>query len=162
MADSLITITKRHLLLSLKMLKNILEKCPDDLWINIDENQSIWKRLLHVLESIDYWPDDFDDYKFTGFFASFSAEMDGVNPHPLTKTEISNYFKTIDMKIDKYFRRLSSLTMTDKSAKHPKITHLDIILSQIRHIQVNIGYCNEKFSNRGIDNVEWIGYNEEN
>jgi len=144
------------------MLENILKQCPDELWFNTDESESIWKRFLHVLESIDYWFDDFDDYKFINFFGNLSAEMEIKNSSCLSKNEISKYLKVIKLKSDDYFKHLNPLMLTDKSIKHPKVTYLDIILSQIRHIQVNIGYCNEKFNHKGIQSIEWIGYNEEN
>jgi len=60
-------ITERlniHLTISFKMLINIVEKCPDNLWVVDDENESIWKRVLHVLENIDFWLDDISEYYF--------------------------------------------------------------------------------------------------
>ena len=115
---------------------------------------------MHVLESIDYWLDDFDDYAFKDFFKDLSAEMDVTNSIVLTKNDILNYLENINLKISDYFINLDSLNLIDKSLKHANVTYLDILLGQIRHIQVNIGYCNEKFSNNGVKSVEWIGYNE--
>lgn len=159
--DLLIEITKRHFMASFKMLENILEKCPDDLWFNTNENDSIWKRLLHVLESIDYWFDDFDEYKFNSCFDKISAEMDISNPNELSKNEIKNYFGILNLKINNHFKSLNSIMLLDNSVKHLNVTHLDVILSQIRHIQINIGYCNEKFNGKDLKGIAWLGYNEE-
>lgn len=143
------------------MLEDIIEHCPNDLWFGSDENHTIWKRVLHALESIDYWLDDFNVYSFSIKFPLYTAEMDEINPSPLHRNDLSNYSKTIHLKIENFFDNLSSSMLTQPSVKHPKVTYLDIILSQIRHIQINIGYCNEKFSRNGYRSADWTGYKEE-
>jgi hypothetical protein len=154
------SIALRHLRLSFDMLKAIIDKCPDTLWFDANENKSVWKRLLHALESLDYWLDDFGGYAFKNLFPNFSAEMDSRNHSVLSKSDVSSYFVAMAEKIDTHFSKLTEEMLLDKSKTHPKVTHLDIILSQIRHVQVNIGYCNEMLSAHGVKNVEWIGYNE--
>jgi hypothetical protein len=156
-----IEILKRHLLMSFRMLENIIAHCPDDLWSGSDENRTIWKRVFHVLESIDYWFDDFDEYTFPIKFPQYIAELDETNPSPLQQNVLSDYSKIIMKKIENYFNNLDSSMLTDHSIKHPKVTFLDIILCQIRHIQINIGYCNEKFNNFGYKGTDWAGYEEE-
>lgn len=156
-----VIIIKRHLLLSFQMLTGIIDHCPDNLWSGSDENSAIWKRILHVLESIDYWFDDFEEYAFPVKFPGYSAEMDETNQSPVHRNDLSSYSKTILLKIENYFNMLSSPLLTQQSIKHPKLTYLDIILSQIRHIQINIGYCNEKFCRSGYKGTGWMGYCEE-
>jgi hypothetical protein len=157
-------ITERlniHLMLSFKMLINIVENCPENLWISDNENESIWKRVLHVLESIDFWIDDFSDYHFNRLFEKFSAEMDIYNKSILTKNNIFRYLDLINVKVQNFLVIMNDDFLLKTSPKHPSVTYLDIILSQIRHIQINIGYCNEKFNSKGIKSPEWLGYNEE-
>jgi hypothetical protein len=150
-----------HLLACWKMLNKVIDVCPPDLWVSSDEFDSIWKRVFHVLESIDYWLDDFSEYEFKELFGNFSAEMDIANQTSLSKDEIAKYSKFIDAKINRFFNMMNDAKLSEKSLKHPKATYFDIILCQIRHIQINIGYCNEKFNRRGINSIDWIGYNEE-
>jgi hypothetical protein len=158
------TITEKlntHLALSLTMLRNIAENCPENLWIKDNENESIWKRLLHVLESMDFWLDDFSEYHFNRIFDTFSAEMDTCNKSVLSKKDIFRYLDLLQTKIKGHFENMDDSILTESSGKHPRATYLDIILSQIRHIHNNIGYCNEKFTRKGIKSPEWLGYNEE-
>ena len=158
-------ITERlniHLTLSFKMLIAIVENCPGTHWISDDENESIWKRVLHVLESMDFWFDDFSDYHFNRLFENFSAEMDKYNKSILTKNNMFKYLDLINVKIQNFFVMLNDDMLLETSSKHSSVAYLDIIVSQIRHIQINIGYCNEKFNSKGIKSSEWLGYNEEN
>lgn len=143
------------------MLEGIIAHSPDDLWSGSDENRTIWKRALHVLESIDYWFDDFEKYVFPVKFPRYTVEMDETNLSPLSKTDLSNYSKVIHIKIENYFKNLTSPMLAQQSIQHPKVTYLDIILSQTRHIQINIGYCNEKFCSGGYRGTDWAGYEEE-
>lgn len=144
------------------MLTNIVEKCPEKLWVTVDENKSIWKRILHVLESIDFWLNDFSEYHFKKLFFNFSAEMDICNKSVFTKNDVLQYQDLINDKIENYFNIMNDELLIKTSSNHSSVTYLDIILSQIRHIQINIGYCNEKFNSKGIESPEWLGYNEEN
>ncbi len=144
------------------MLTNIIETCPECLWTAPEESKSIWKRILHVLESLDHWFTDFSDYCFNDYFCNLSAEMDETSCSSASKYCVTSYKDMIESKIAEVFDRLDDSVLLNNSSKFPKVTFLDIILSQIRHIQINVGYCNEKFSSKGIKSPEWLGYNEEN
>ncbi len=143
------------------MLENVIKNCPDNLWFGSDENRTIWKRVFHVLESIDYWLDDFEEYSFPLKFPIYTAEMDQTNPSALPKNELSDYSNAIQSRLEYFFDNLSSSMLAQQSIQHPKVTYLDIILSQIRHIHINIGYCNEKLNSIGFEGTGWIGYGEE-
>jgi hypothetical protein len=56
---------------------------------------------------------------------------------------------------------MNPLKLEEKSKTHPNATYADIALCQIRHIQINIGYCNEKSIGKGLKGVKWTGINED-
>ncbi|MFW6328056.1 MAG: hypothetical protein ACOC2F_07060 [Bacteroidota bacterium] len=114
------------------------------------------------MESIDFWLDDFSEYHFKNLFVNFTAEMDICNKSVFTKNDVLQYQDLINDKIENYFNIMNDELLIKTSSNHSSVTYLDIILSQIRHIQINIGYCNEKFNSKGIKSPEWLGYNEEN
>jgi uncharacterized protein YutD len=159
--NSITSIIQRHLMLSFQMILAVIEQCPDAIWTNRNEKESVWKRVLHVLESVDYWLGDFSDYQFPQFFKGFSAEMEFQNKLSISKTQIIEYAKFIEGKIAIFFHNMSEEKLTTESMKHQKVTYLDIVLSQIRHIQTNVGYCNEKLIGTGCKAVDWIGFNED-
>jgi len=53
-----------------------------------------------------------------------------------------------------------ALRLTTHSSVHPATTILDIILSQIRHIQMNVGYFNQILNSSDLRSPLWLGYNE--
>lgn len=77
------------------------------------------------------------------------------------QNDIFQYLDLLKIKIQNFFSIMNDELLLKASVKHTDVTFLDIILSQIRHIQINIGYCNEKFNIIGIKSPEWLGYNEE-
>ena len=149
-----------HLDLSFQMLTKVIELCPESLWYGTEEKKSIWKRILHVLESIDYRLTDFAEYDFNDLFHGISAEMDQSSVSSVTKNKMIRYRGLMEEKLKILFEQTDDQTLLRNSSRHPGATCLDIILSQIRHIQINLGYCNEMFSNKGIKSPEWTGYNE--
>jgi hypothetical protein len=132
--DKLTTTLNGHLLACWKMLNKVIDICPPDLWVSADGIDSIWKRVLHVLESIDYWLDDFSEYEFKGLFGNFSAEMDSANQTSLSKDEITKYLKFINAKINRFFNMMHDAKLSENSLKHPKATNFDIALCQISYI----------------------------
>lgn len=151
---------KQHTELSMKMLKNIIISCPDERWNGNCENDTIWKRIIHTLESVDYWLVDFSKYHFKSIFKDLSAEMNQVNKQVLSKNETLEYFNLIHKKVEIFFCEIDDTILRKNSFSYPKCTYLDIILCQIRHIQINTGYCHEMFKSNGLQSPEWVGYNE--
>lgn len=152
---------KIHFDLSFKMLVDVIESCPDNLWIIHEENKSLWKRILHVLEGIDFWISDFSDYAFTSLFDGFTAEMDLTNNAVIEKNDMLTYKILIEDNLKTFFKNIDDISLLRISSRYPGVSFLDIILSQIRHIQINLGYCNAAFNMVGIKGVKWLGYNEE-
>jgi hypothetical protein len=153
-------VTQNHFSVCFQMFTNILQLCPQLQWDTGDENSSIWKRFLHTLESIDYWLSDNSNYLFSTYFFELSAEMNHSNKQSLSKEQISAYIDKITKKIDHFFINMNDSLLMSNSSIHPKLTFFDIILSQIRHIQNNTGYCcNQLKCTSGIS-VAWRGYKE--
>ncbi len=143
------------------MLTNIIETCPDNLWNIRAENKSICKRVLHVLESVDYWLKESGGYFFDSMFNGYSAEMDMENSSLIDKGTMIEYNYIVKQKVNRFFQSMNDSILLKNSSIFQNTTYLDIILCQIRHIQINLGYCNEIFNNNGIICPDWLGYNEE-
>ena len=158
--NNILDIVKRHLEPSMQMLSNVITICPDELWINNQYGFPIWKRVLHTLESIDYWLNEFDKYYFDEIGKDVSPELKVYCKDILSKEEMNQYYKKVMRKCDKISSQESEISILDSSLQK-NYTILDIILTQIRHIQINIGYCNNCFNQFGINGVKWIGFAED-
>ena len=143
---------------SFQMLSAVMDACPAEFWAGTEENNSIWKRVLHVLESIDYRLTVGGDYLFPELFTGFSAEMDQISQSVVSKEKMSGYRDLMSRKITRFFEMVNDGMLLERFSE--KATFLDIILTQIRHIQNNVGYCSELLRRNGGEGMEWLGYRE--
>lgn len=147
---------KKHFMASYKMLTGIMNICPEKRWYGTSETDALWKRLLHTMESLDYWINGKKEYRFEHLFKGFSAEMNVEKSSALPPERIDEYIKVIDKDVEKWFDELDDAALMKNSRRHPKVKNVDIVLTQIRHIQTNIGYCNEVLRKGGCEGVQWI------
>jgi hypothetical protein len=89
-----------------------------------------------------------------------SAEMDQENRQQFSKEEISVYCTLISEKVEAFFNNMDDERLQSASNTHPHLTFLDIILSQIRHIQNNTGYCSQQIRATTGSRIDWVGYQE--
>jgi len=156
----LLRIIERHFDPCLEMPGAFINDCPDDRWLKAEEGIPSWRRVLHTVESIDYWFSELDGYYFDDSIKGVSAELDTPCAEVLTKKEITDYFQKIEGKCRRFFTALDDAALLEKSANNERLTILDVILTQIRHVQLNIGYCNEALNAAGVRGVAWRGFGE--
>jgi hypothetical protein len=130
------------------------------IWTKAGDGITLWRRVLHTLESIDYWFLEVDGYYFNDSIKGVSAELDTPCMEVLTKKEIAGYFEKVEGKCRRFFASLDDAALLAASAKHERLTILDVILTHIRHVQLNIGYCSQVLNASGVRGVAWKGFGE--
>jgi hypothetical protein len=157
---TVLQILERQFNPCLAMLGKIIQDCPDELWLKAGKGAPLWRRILHTLESIDFRFSDIGGYFFNDIKKDISAELDVQCSEILTKKETLDYFRKIESKTRRFFAALDDVGLLRISKTHKDLTMLDLILSQIRHIQLNIGYCNEALNIAGAKGVGWMGFKD--
>lgn len=150
----------RHFKPSFEMLKKIVDYCPDNLWNKINGGFPFWQQIYHTLEGINYWFNDKDEYRIINFSKDVSPDLDIKSKDFLTKDEIKKYSNDIQNRIDDFLRKTNDKILLSKSNLTDKLTIMDIILMQIRHLQYHIGHCNSILRSNNIKPVEWLDYGE--
>ncbi|MBN1577882.1 MAG: DinB family protein [Chitinispirillaceae bacterium] len=153
-------ILKRQFEPALQMIEQVITACPDDLWSDNPHGRPIWKRLLHALESVDFFLNDFGAYHFRETGKKVSPEFNAADKECLSKDEMIVYFGKVRAKCSAAFEALDDSRLPDRSVAHPEYTNLDIFILQIRHLALNIGRCHEALAANGIESPGWIGYGE--
>lgn len=156
----LLHIIERQFDSCIEMLGALIDESPHDTWLKAGDGIAPWRRMVHTLESIDYWFSELDGYYFDDSIKGVSAELDTPCAEVLTKKEITDYFQKIEGKCRRFFTALDDAALLEKSANNERLTILDVILTQIRHVQLNIGYCNEALNAAGVRGVAWRGFGE--
>jgi hypothetical protein len=158
--DTTLNIIKRQFAPALQMLEDIISHCPEELWRNNHFGRPLWKRMLHALESVDFFLNDFDRYHFHDIGKEVSAEFDVEDMKDMSKEEMSVYFGKVKSKCLTAFTRLNDTGLLEQSPTHPEYTFLDIFMMQLRHLALNTGRCNEALAANGKGGSGWIGYAE--
>jgi hypothetical protein len=152
---------------ALAMLRDAVEKCPEEIWLGEVDGDPFWQVAYHALfyghlylmpdeEAFEAWEHHREEHQF--------LEAVPWPPHdppklgkPYTREEILDYWKTVDDLVD------PTLSVVDLSSEEcgfwwydlPKLEHE---LLSIRHVQHHAsrlgGYVRLKTGNR----VDWVGY----
>lgn len=153
---------------SYKMLKSIVEICPEELWKADNNGLPVWNNVVHALIGSDFWLRL--DYK-ADFGSSFClsgnigeklyrdewcSEKDGF----MTKEQVTDFFKIFDIKKDKFFDSLTDDMLCRKILDDMDFTYLSVICAQIRHIMCHVGICQDAVTAFGGTDIPWVAFGE--
>lgn len=153
---------------SYKMLKSIVEICPDELWKADNNGLPVWNNVVHALMGSDFWLRL--DYK-ADFGSSFClpekigeklyrdewcCEKDGS----MTKEQVTDLFKIFDVKKDEFFDSLTDDMLCRKILDDMDFTYLSVICAQIRHIMCHVGICQDAVTSFGGEDIPWVAFGE--
>jgi len=168
---SIVEIMRRNYDSSLVMLEEIIEKCPNDLWIEIHGKFPFWQQLFHVIESIDYWIREDYQLIYDDTIKKSWSSSKNVTPYLdskqlkfeeyLTKNEIFEYYYIVKNKSKEFFDSLEDSKINLAIAENNEnFTYLDIISMQLRHIMYHVGHCICILRDNSDVDVEWKSHNE--
>ncbi len=153
-------IIKRQFEPALQTLEDFISLCPEELWRDNPFGRPLWKRVLHALESVDFFLNEFDRYHFRDIGKEVSAEFDVEDKEDMSKEEMSIYFGKVKSKCLTALTRLDDARLLEQSPTHRKYTYLDIFMMLLRHLALNTGRCNEALVANGKDGAGWTGFGE--
>ena len=150
----------RHFYPSLKMLKKIIDNCPDNLWNKINGGFPFWQQVYHTIEGLDYWFNENGEYRFYDFKKKVSSDLNINTEDYLTKCEIKIYLNFVLKRIKIFLKKIDDKKILSRSVINNKFRIMDIILIQIRHLQYHVGHCNSILRTNKIKAAKWQGYGE--
>ena len=85
-------------------------------------------------------------------------ELDHEPEDKITRDEMVEYKDTVIVLCENFFEGKDEAWLAESSGIYDKISNLDIVFMQIRHIQYHVGHCNSILRERGLKAVDWIDY----
>jgi hypothetical protein len=141
------------------MLRQAVERCPDDLWLGGEHPRNTWRIAYHAA----YYTHLYIAQSSKSFESWVNHRKDCVilwdKPkveEPYTKAEVLDY---IDFVVDLMPSAVENLNLEAKSSGYswypnvPKVEHQFV---NLRHIQGHVGQLSELLMARGI-NIDWVG-----
>jgi hypothetical protein len=128
---------------SFRMVAELINNCPEDIWNFIPNGKPFWQQIMHILIGIQFW--------FRESEEKFSPPDFGNGPVPdidtdaifsLTKKQVNEYQEQMEQRIATFFNKMNDERLLAESYVYQKSTYADVILGQIRHFQHHVGYCN--------------------
>ncbi|MNW31001.1 DinB superfamily protein [compost metagenome] len=156
MSDKMLAVLRRQYDPTVEMLKNLIEVCPDDLWMDVE--QKYWRHIFHATTSMKFWFRQHKDEEFVipDFGKDIVEDLDKeCSDHP-TKEELVKYLEDILSVARSFFDELTDDRLLEPCVLYEEITKTDVILMQIRHVQHHVGYCNSILSSNHLEAAKWL------
>lgn len=157
--QSLVDSFARQHFAALAMLRQAVEVCPDDLWLEGEFPRSTWRIAYHAAYYVHlYLYPDLESFTVWEKHREKAGQLWGSpkKVEPYTREEMMEY---IDLIVKEVPERLPLLDWNSPESGFPwyencgKVEHM--ILS-LRHVQGHTGQISELLIARGIE-TDWIG-----
>jgi hypothetical protein len=149
---------------ALKMLMDVIEKCPDNLWDNRTYENGYWRIVYHSLFYTSFYLSKSDDKFIPWVKHLVNYNCLGLLDHddkPIiitdvySKADLTNYATSILNSIEV---NVNNLDIDDGSGFYwLPMTKLELQLYNIRHIQHHTGQLTERLHQVGIKGIGWKG-----
>jgi hypothetical protein len=143
----------------LAMLREAVEKCPDELWVAGTHPRNFWRIAYHTIfythlylmvneAAFQQWP------KHRETITDLWEDAEPPVLDPYTKEELLQYIDWVDTNVDAWVEAID-LDSTDPGFNWYKIPKLDHQMLNIRHLGLHTGQLEELDFAQGID-LGWV------
>lgn len=165
MNNPLVNVAKRQFESSFLMLQELVDLCPDDVWLRTDGSIPFWQQIYHASYWVDFWlRDAYDGSEFRSMIFDEGISFDlSSQSHVayLTREQAKEYLLIIHSKAERIFQKLDDhFLATPIMENRYDFTYADVIIGQIRHMMYHIGRCNFMLKDNRSPTVKWIAHNE--
>jgi hypothetical protein len=148
----------------LRMLRQSIERCPDDLWCAVADKhpRTFWRIAYHTVYYTHMYLhpklEDFVEWERHVAHAPilWDDDEDGVPPDetPYSQADLIDYLDLVDSDLDRLVNQIDfeSLNSGFDWYKIPKLDHQ---LVTLRHLGIHIGQLQELIYARGIE-LDWM------
>jgi hypothetical protein len=144
----------------LKMMRECVELCSDDVWVSGDHPRNFWRIAYHGLfyAHLYMMPTDKD-------FMAWNKHREDVdclweNPPVVSaysREEILEYLDFIFENVGGWVDALDLESPETGIPWYKNMTKLDHQIMNIRHLQGHVGQLSEILMANGVDEINWVG-----
>ncbi len=151
-------ITSQHIA-ALEMLRQVIEKCPDELWLSRSLRNQMWRVAYHALfyahlyvqptaQDFVPWPKHRDEVES-------DPEHERADAEPYSRQDLLEY---LDFCKEEAKRRIATVDLhTDSGFSWYPISKIEMQFVNIRHIQQHAGEMAEQLSDKTGIQINWVG-----
>jgi hypothetical protein len=157
-------ITQSQYLAALEMLKQTIEKCPDELWNKQSDKNKYWHVAYHVIfyahlylqpteEDFHPWEKHREEYQFMGS-VHWPPHHELKIGEPYTKEEVLEYLDFCKQQVVEIVPQLDM--HAESGFSWLPFSKFELQFYNIRHLQQHTGELAERLGQAGID-INWVG-----
>ncbi len=147
-------VIQSQYLAALAMLKQVIEKCPENVWYDPHEKFKFWSKAYHVVFFVHFYLQDAEKD-----FVPWEKHHDPDGDIPFTKNEVLEYLAFAEKQV------MERVPVTELDAElgfhwYP-VNKLELQFINIRHIQQHAGELYETLGSREHIELDWVGFSHD-
>lgn len=155
--NSIHKICRKQFFLSFQMMENLIEQCPEEIWSIKAGGFVFWQQILHALYGANFWMRQsnvliLEPFAERKVYPELEKEPEGK----ISKDEMLNYKDEVKKLCESFFEGKDDEWFSMPSVLCDKLTNMDVVFMQIRHIQYHVGHCDSILRERGFKAVDWL------
>lgn len=163
------TVLKSQYHASLAMLRQALEKCPEDLWYSTEQVNAFWQTAYHTLFFAHlYLQPNLAAFRPWKNHQRNAQYQDGIArppdpnstlpliPDPYTQEQVLEYWRECDAMVDSAVDAFDPLS-AESGFSWYKVTKLEHQIVNIRHIQLGAAQLAARLRATLNVGVDWVG-----
>lgn len=167
--DELRALLKSQYHASLAMLRDTIERCPDDLWMSPSQPAAFWQIAYHaVFFAHLYLHRHYDDFKPWAQHQSAVQNQDGLPdepqpgntlpliPNPYARSQVLEYWTICDGMVDEAMNRLELNSPDCGFYWYKDVGKLEHQFINIRHIQHHAGQLADRLRSGAKGGTQWV------
>jgi len=150
----------------LAMVRQAVERCPEDLWAATWHSNPIWQVAYHALfythlylqpdeESFTPWEGAREEYQFLGPLPWPPHRPPKIG-EPYGKQDVLEYLRYCESKIDTWVDRLDLKAESSGFWWYP-MSKLEHQFVNIRHLQHHVGQLSDRIRAASGNGIDWVG-----
>lgn len=160
---------KRQYHASLAMLREAIDACPDDLWLDAGPKNAFWQVAYHTLyfthlylgrdvEAFQPWAEHQRDVQHEDGIPGTDDPASGrpLIPRPYTKAQALRYWSIVDGTVDEAVDALD-FTREECGFSWYSMSKLEHQLVNLRHLQHHTAQLADRLRNARDHGVSWVG-----
>jgi hypothetical protein len=151
---------KRQYHAGLEMLRECVEKAPEDVWLSGAHPRNFWRIAYHAAFYTHFYSgqtiEDFQPWeKHREGVTDLWSDANPPVVEPYTKAEILEYIEHVNSLIDQTVDHLDLDCETTGIPWYKEMGKLEHEILTIRHLQTHVGQLSELLMANGIDGEYW-------
>jgi hypothetical protein len=167
--EALRTILKSQYHATLTMLRETIQRCPDDVWFSTEHVNAFWQIAYHALFFAHlYLQPNEAAFRSWEHHQADVQNPDGIGgppdpnstrpliPEPYTKAEVLAYWSVCDQMVDSAVDALD-LQSPDSGFHWYKVPKLEHQIVNIRHIEHHMAQLADRLRSSSGIGIQWVG-----